>query len=116
MKMKIRINCTNEEYELCINNKKIDKKSFIKNFNNNKFDDIHYIDMVFLLYKNKNNFTNKSLEFEVSRKITEQEFSIFIEYLKKLGFRSKIITKKDIQIYIEDLEKLKIEPIIIKNY
>jgi hypothetical protein len=102
--MKIRISCTNEDYELFLNNKKINKKNFIKKFNNknNKFDNYDYINKVFLLTKN-NNF--QSLEFECNRDITEEEFKNFIEDLKKLGFQLKII-EKEFQIYIEDLENI----------
>ena len=84
--MKIRISCTNEDYELFLNN----KKNFIKKFNNknNKFDNYDYINKVFILTKN-NNF--QSLEFECNRDITEEEFKNFIEDLKKLGFQLKRI-------------------------
>lgn len=101
--MKIRINCTNEYYELCIHNKKINKKNFIKIINYDKFDDYDYIDKVFLLQKN-NRF--QSLEFECNRYITEEEFKNFIEDLKKLGFLLTIIEETQFQIYIEDLENI----------
>lgn len=83
----IRISCTTQK-DLMINNKKINKTTF----NSVKLPD--YIKKVFIFYednfhsKNDNNYINKTLEFYTNKYLTEEEFSEFIDNLKKSGITS----------------------------
>jgi hypothetical protein len=104
--MKIKINCTTQE-ELQINNKKIN----LKNYNNlnQKPDNFEFVSKIYLLQKykfinNKTTYIRKSLEFICNREITEEEFSLFIENLKKIGFMTK---KEDLKVrYIDNEGKI----------
>jgi hypothetical protein len=79
---KIRIGCTTQK-DLNINNKKINRNTF----NTVKLPD--YISKVFILFednfhsKTDDNYINKTLEFYTNKNLTEEEFSFFIDNLKK---------------------------------
>ena len=84
-KYKIKINCT-EIQQLSYNNSKITNKDFEK-YN---FDDINYIDEVYVLYRKiiKENFILKSLEFIINKSLDIKELKDFLKILKNKGFRS----------------------------
>jgi hypothetical protein len=104
--MKIKIYCTTQE-ELQINNKKINLKNYNKL--NEKPDKFEFVSKIFLLQKykfinNKTTYIRKSLEFICNRDITEEEFIMFIENLKKIGFTTK---KDELKIrYIDNEGKI----------
>ena len=84
-KYKIKINCTDIK-ELSYNNFKItnrDRKKY-------KFDDINYVDEVYVLHRKliKENFILKSLEFIINKLLDIKELQDFIIILKNKGFRS----------------------------
>ena len=84
-KYKIKINCTDIK-ELSYNNFKItnrDRKKY-------KFDDINYVDEVYVLHRKliKKNFTLKSLEFIINKLLDINELQDFLIILKNKGFRS----------------------------
>jgi hypothetical protein len=73
--------------ELLFNNKKINKKvgndiitSMMPNSNMKE---------IFILYKNKNSFLIKSIEFSSDISMTEPEFISFIKHMQQAGFYSK---------------------------
>ena len=84
-KYKIKINCTGIK-QLSYNNSKItnnDRKKY-------KFDDINYIDEVYVLHRKliKENFILKSLEFIINKSLDIKELQDFLIILKNKGFRS----------------------------
>ncbi len=105
--MKIKIGCTTQE-ELQINNKKINLKNY-NSLGDNKPDKFDYISKIYILQKykflnNKTTYIRKTLEFICNRDITEEEFVLFIETLKKIGFTSK---KDNLKIqYIDNEGKI----------
>ena len=84
-KYKIKINCT-EIQQLSYNNSKITNKDFEK-YN---FDDINYIDEVYVLHRKliKENFILKALEFIINKLLDINELQDFLIILKNKGFRS----------------------------
>jgi len=84
-KYKIKINCTGIK-QLSYNNSKITNKDFEK-YN---FDDINYIDEVYVLYRKiiKENFILKSLEFIINKSLDIEELQDFLIILKNKGFSS----------------------------
>ena len=84
-KYKIKINCTGIK-QLSYNNSKITNKDFEK-YN---FDDINYIDEVYILYRKiiKENFILKSLEFIINKSLDINELQDFLIILKNKGFSS----------------------------
>ena len=84
-KYKIKINCT-EIQQLSYNNSKITNKDKEKY----KFDDINYIDEVYVLYRKiiKENFILKSLEFIINKSLDIEELQDFLKILKNKGFSS----------------------------
>ena len=84
-KYKIKINCTGIK-QLSYNNSKITNKDFEKY----DFDDINYIDEVYILYRKiiKENFILKSLEFIINKSLDIEELQDFLIILKNKGFRS----------------------------
>ena len=84
-KYKIKINCTGIK-QLSYNNSKITNKDFEK-YN---FDDINYIDELYVLYRKiiKENFILKSLEFIINKSLDIKELQDFLIILKNKGFRS----------------------------
>lgn len=86
MSYRIKMYCTAED-ELLFNNKKINKKvgndiitSMMPNSNMKE---------IFILYKNKNSFLIKSIEFSSDISMTEPEFISFIKHMQQAGFYSK---------------------------
>ena len=84
-KYKIKINCTDIK-ELSYNNFEITNKDRKKY----KFDDINYVDEVYVLHRKliKKNFTLKSLEFIINKLLDINELQDFLIILKNKGFRS----------------------------
>ena len=84
-KYKIKINCTDIKY-LSYNNSKISNKDREK-YN---FDDINYIDEVYVLHRKliKENFILKSLEFIINKLLDINELQDFLIILKNKGFKS----------------------------
>lgn len=84
-KYKIKINCTDIK-DLSYNNFKINNK-YRKKY---KFDDINYVDEVYVLHRKliKENFILKSLEFIINKLLDIKELQDFIIILKNKGFRS----------------------------
>ena len=84
-KYKIKINCT-DILELSYNNFEITNKDRKKY----KFDDINYVDEVYVLHRKliKKNFTLKSLEFIINKSLDIKELQDFLIILKNKGFRS----------------------------
>ena len=84
-KYKIKINCTDIK-ELSYNNSKITNKDRKKY----KFDDINYVDEVYVLHRKliKENFILKSLEFIINKSLDIKELQDFLIILKNKGFRS----------------------------
>ena len=84
---KIKISCTSKE-ELSNNNRKIS----ITNYNKNKLQQLtnnyDYIIKTIILHKSLQNFTTKTLEFLCNKLITDNDFKIFIQNMKDLGFYS----------------------------
>lgn len=82
-KYKIRINCT-EIKQLSYNNSKITQK---QKYN---FNDINYIDEVYIKYRKivKENKTLKTLEFIINKSLDINELQEFLIILKNKGFRS----------------------------
>ena len=91
-KYKIKINCTDIK-QLSYNNSNITKKDREKY----KFDDINYIDEVYVLHRNliKEKFTLKSLEFIINRPLDIKELHEFIIILKNKCFISEKNTTVD---------------------
>ena len=87
---KIKIACTTK-YDLCYNNKKISNKNYNRPNFEELINNIDYIEIALILYKNifYKKFTTKSLEFMCKREISELEFKEFIVSMKKIGFESK---------------------------
>jgi len=84
---KIRIGCTTNN-QLCCNNKRIDKKEYIKNnvkYIANKFD---YVVSSHILYKTGNRITFKTLEFVCNTELNDNEFLVFINAMHNIGFNS----------------------------
>ena len=86
MSYRIKMYCTAAD-ELLFNNKKINKKvgndiitSMMPNSNMKE---------IFILYKNKNRFLIKSIEFSSDISMTEPEFISFIKHMQQAGFYSK---------------------------
>jgi hypothetical protein len=86
MSYRIKMYCTAAD-ELLFNNKKINKKvgndiitSMMPNSNMKE---------IFILYKNKNSFLIKSIEFSSDISMTEPEFISFIKHMQQAGFYSK---------------------------
>jgi hypothetical protein len=88
----IRIDCTCQK-DLTINNKKINNKSYANSkFSVKSFDFINKVSILYEDSLHSNNdlcFITKTLEFLCNREITEEEFAIFITYMKDNGFISK---------------------------
>lgn len=84
-KYKIKINCT-EIQQLSYNNSKITNKDKEKY----KFDDINYVDKVYVLERKliKKNFILKSLEFIINKSLDIEELQDFLIILKNKGFSS----------------------------
>ena len=84
-KYKIKINCT-EIQQLSYNNSKITNKDKEKY----KFDDINYVDEVYVLKRKliKKKFILKSLEFIINKSLDIKELKDFLKILKNKGFRS----------------------------
>lgn len=86
MSYRIKMYCTAAD-ELLFNNQKITKHvgndiitSMMPNSNMKE---------IFILYKNKNRFLIKSIEFSSDISMTEQEFISFIKHMQQAGFYSK---------------------------
>jgi hypothetical protein len=117
-KYKIKINCTGIK-QLSYNNSKITNKDFEKY----DFDDINYIDEVYILYRKiiKENFILKSLEFIINKSLDIEELQDFLIILKNKGFRSDNNTPVEI-IDITDnnnhnyLYKIRYNTYEISNY
>ena len=84
-KYKIKINCT-EIQQLSYNNSKITNKDKEKY----KFDDINYVDEVYVLERKliKKKFILKSLEFIINKSLDINKLKDFLKILKNKGFRS----------------------------
>ena len=86
MSYRIKMYCTAAD-ELLFNNQKITKHvgndiitSMMPNSNMKE---------IFILYKNKNRFLIKSIEFSSDISMTEPEFISFIKHMQQAGFYSK---------------------------
>ena len=122
-KYKIKINCTKPE-NLSYNT---DIKISRKNKEKYNFDNINYIDEVYILHrtilknKNKKKFTLKTLEFKINKVLDINEIREFIIILQNKGFKSinniqvEIIDITDNNNYVY-LYKIRYNTFEIDNY
>ena len=84
---KIRITCTSKD-ELSFNNKRVSKDNF-RQLKDIKFPE--YIYRANIVTRNiiGIKLTTKALEFICNRQVEEDEFKLFITFLKQIGFATK---------------------------
>jgi len=98
---KIRIGCT-EKNDLSFCGKKINMKGYTSIVSELTKND--YIEIIQVLYKKKDDFTTKTIEFFINRELDEIEYILFIAKMKDAGFCSE----KNINIQLINTDQNKI--------
>jgi hypothetical protein len=98
---KIRIGCT-EKNDLSFCDEKINMKGYTSIVSELTKND--YIEIIQVLYKKKDGFTTKTIEFFINRELDEIEYILFIAKMKDAGFHSE----KNINIQLINTDQNKI--------
>jgi hypothetical protein len=98
---KIRIGCTDIN-DLSFRGKKINMKGYTSIVSELTKND--YIEIIQVLYKKKDDFTTKTIEFFINRELDEIEYILFIAKMKDAGF----LSEKNINIQLINTDQNKI--------
>jgi len=98
---KIRIGCTDKN-ELSFCGEKINMKGYTSIVSELTKND--YIEIIQVVYKKKDDFTTKTIEFFINRELDEIEYILFIAKMKDAGFCSE----KNINIQLINTDQNKI--------
>jgi hypothetical protein len=96
LKFKCRIDCTSVE-QLNFNGSDVDTPANYNNFLGLlQQENIAYIKGIQIVFRKRidTNYTLKSLEFLISKKLEEQEFADLIRIMRECGFRSNSINNR----------------------